>query len=661
MGIKETIEALRKELKQLEKEYYAGNSTTDDEVYDFKLRTLLHLENQYPEYASSDSPTKKIGFFLDPQNIKIQHELPMLSLNNAFNKEELNAFFTQCEKEEENLEYFLEPKIDGASISLIYENGYLSKAISRGDGDIGEDLTQKIAYIPSIPIHLRIKERIVVRGEIYINKSSFERLKYDENTNKTFSNHRNFVSGTLRLKDYESISKKELNIKVYSLLHATDKHNIYSQEEVIEYIRSLGFDTHNPKDLFKSSNKEEIFKFIKDFYEVKKASDIPFDGLVIKVNDLNKLDNIGYTSKFPKWAIAYKYPSLIKESKLLEIIPTVGRTGKITYSARIEPVELEGSIVQYATLHNANYIQELDLRIGDYVSVYKSGEVVPKIVGFSRERREADLEKWEPISECPSCNHKLITRENLSTQFCPNKDCLEKKYAQLIHFTSRSAADIEGLSKSMIIKLHNLGVIKNLSDIYRLHQYKEKVLGADLRIKEKLFDKLIVAINKSKNSENYRILFGLGIEFIGEEVAYLLFQSFNDIDELLSSTKEELMKVDGIGEKCAESLVSWAKDENNISLVKELKEFGLFKTTTRIIENNFIKDKRVVVTGKLSMPREEFQTLLRNKYGAIIAKDISAKVDYLIVGEEAGSKLKRAKELNIEILTEEELMKKLCN
>ncbi|OAL10194.1 DNA ligase (NAD(+)) LigA [Candidatus Mycoplasma haematobovis] len=661
MSIKETIKALSKELKQLEKEYYSGNSKTDDEIYDFKLRTLLHLENQYPEYASSDSPTKKIGFFLDPQNIKLQHELPMLSLNNAFNEEELNTFFAQCEKEEVDLEYFLEPKIDGASISLIYENGYLSKAISRGDGEIGEDLTQRIIYISSIPIHLRIKERIVVRGEIYINKSSFERLKYDESTNKTFSNHRNFVSGTLRLKDYESISKKELNIKVYSLLHATERHSIYNQSEVIEYIRSLGFNTHNPKDLLKSSNKEEIFKFIKDFCEIKKTSDIPYDGLVIKVNDLNKLENIGHTSKFPKWAIAYKYPSLIKESKLLQIIPTVGRTGKITYSARIEPVELEGSIVQYATLHNANYIQELDLRIGDYVSVYKSGEIVPKIVGFSRERREANLEKWIPINECPSCGNKLITRENLSTQFCINKECLEKKYAQLIHFTSRSAADIEGLSKSMIIKFHKLGIVKKLSDIYKLHQYREQVLGADLRIKEKLFDKLILAINKSKNSENYRLLFGLGIEFIGEEVAYLLFQSFNNIDTLLSSTKEELMKVDGVGEKCAESLVSWAKDESNMALIEELKGFGLFKATTKVIEENFIKDKRVVVTGKLSIPREEFQALLRNKYGAIIAKDVSAKVNYLVVGEGAGSKLKKAKELNIEVFTEEELMKKLCN
>ncbi|CBY92090.1 DNA ligase [Mycoplasma haemofelis str. Langford 1] len=655
MNIKEIIENLRKELKDLEEAYYAGDPKESDEVYDFKLRTLLNLEHKYPEYKTEDSPSNRVGFYLNPENIKVHHDFPMLSLNNAFNNEELQSFFNQCEKERGELEYFLEPKVDGASISLIYRKGYLHQAISRGDGEIGEDLTSKILQINSIPIKIESEDDITIRGEIYIRKSNFEAQRYDESSSKSFANHRNFVAGTLRLKKSEEISKKGLRVKAYSIVRAEEV-GIDKQSQIIERIRELGLESHDPKETLISGNKEEIYSFIKAFEDIKKTSDIPYDGLVIKVNETSKWEDIGYTSKFPKWAIAYKYPSLVKESKLLKIIPTVGRTGKITYSAQVEPVELDGSTVQFATLHNANYITELDLRVGDYVSIYKSGEIVPRIIGFSRERRSEDLERWIPSTHCPSCNSELITKQNLSTQYCPNKDCLEKKYAQFTYFSARGMANIEGLSIHIIMKLHSLGILQNLDDIYKIHQHRDTILNADLRIKEKLLNKLIASIDKSRNRESHKILCGLGIEFIGEEVANLIFGHFGSIDEVLSASKEELMSIDGIGEKCAESIIQWSSQQENIDLVKRLKEQGLFKNhSTFEVINSFVRGKRVVITGKFKISREELSSRLRNNYGVKIVGNISSKVDYLIAGEGAGSKLIKAKDLNIQILTESDI------
>nr|WP_045118273.1 NAD-dependent DNA ligase LigA [Mycoplasma haemocanis] len=657
MNIKEIIENLRKELKDLEAAYYAGEPKESDEVYDFKLRTLLNLEHKYPEYKTEDSPSNRIGFYLNPENIKIRHDFPMMSLNNAFNYEELQSFFNQCEKEEAGeLEYFLEPKVDGASISLIYRKGYLHKAISRGDGEIGEDLTSKILQINSIPIKIESEEDITIRGEIYIKKSDFEAQRYDESSNKAFANHRNFVAGTLRLKKSEEISKKGLRIKAYSIVRA-EEIGINKQSRIIEKIRELGLESHDPQETLISRNKEEIYNFIKAFEETKRTSDIPYDGLVIKVNESSKWEDIGYTSKFPKWAIAYKYPSLVKESKLLKIIPTVGRTGKITYSAQVEPVELDGSTVQFATLHNANYISELDLRVGDYVSIYKSGEIVPRIIGFSREKRVDNLERWIPSKYCPSCNFELITKQNLSTQYCPNKDCLEKKYAQFTYFSARGMANIEGLSIHIIMKLHSLGILQNLDDIYKIHQHRETILNADLRIKEKLLNKLIASIDKSRDRESHKILCGLGIEFIGEEVANLIFEHFGSIDAVLSATKKELMSINGIGERCAESVIQWSSQQENIDLVNRLKEQGLFKNQTSYeIIDSFVKGKKVVITGKFKISREELSSRLRSSYGVKIVGNISSRVDYLIAGSEAGSKLTKAKDLNIKILTEKDII-----
>lgn len=659
------INSLRTELKKLEEAYYSGlGDLASDDIYDYKIRELIELEKQHPELITEDSPTQRVGFY-NSGEINVEHEVPMLSLNNIFNNKDLELFFSRCEEITSNkdFEYILEPKIDGASISLIYEKGFLKKALSRGDGKKGEDLTNKIIYTESAPIKLlqteSVPERLVVRGEIYITKDDFETIR--NSGEKAFSNHRNYVAGALRLKKAEKLKNKKLRLRAYQILYP-ESFGLKKQSQVLEAIKKWGFECH--EKLIVLSNKKEIFKYIYEFGKHKSESNIPYDGLVIKVNDLGILDEIGYTSKFPKWAVAYKYPSLIKESKLLDIFPTVGRTGKITYSAQIEPVEIAGSVIQYATLHNANYIKELDLRIGDYVSVYKSGEVVPKIFGYNKEKRPPGLIKWEFSTNCPSCNSTLEEREQLTTQFCVNEDCIEKKYAKLSHWCSREAADIEGLSAHIVIKINKLGLLNEITDIYKIKDRKKEIIEANIKIKEKSFNNLIEAIEKSKERDWTHLVFGLGITFIGEETAQNIGKIYPNIDSLLNTDIETLKKVQGIGEKVAESIFNWINQEKNKQLIKELKEFGLFKNTEsrtpseKIIET-FINGKKIVITGKLRKPRSEFSKLLAKKYGAIIQNDINAKTDILIVGEEAGSKLEKAEKKEVKIITEQELLSQL--
>ncbi|WP_216082882.1 NAD-dependent DNA ligase LigA [Candidatus Mycoplasma haematohominis] len=663
--LEEKIKTLRDELKKLEEAYYSGlGDLESDDIYDYKLKELIELEKQNPELITPDSPTQRVGFY-NSGEINVEHEIPMLSLNNIFNFEDLDLFFIHCEEitSAKNFEYVFEPKIDGASISLFYENGFLKRALSRGDGKKGEDLTNKIIYVDSVPLRILSKkpipEKLIIRGEIYVTKSDFEKIK--NSGEKTFANHRNYVAGTLRLKEAGKIKGKKLRLRAYQILNS-ESLGLKKQSEVLETLGKLGFECH--EKLIVLSDKEEIFKYIKDFGENKSKSNIPYDGLVIKVNDLGILDEIGYTSKFPKWAVAYKYPSLIKESKLLSIFATVGRTGKITYSAQIEPVEIEGSVIQYATLHNAKYIQDLDLRIGDYVTIYKSGEVVPKIVGYNKEKREEDLPKWEITDKCPSCESLLEEREQLTTQFCVNENCTEKKYARLAHWCSREAADIEGLSIHIIVKLHKLGILDEITDIYKIKDKKQEIIEADIKIKEKSFNNLIEAIEKSKDREWTNLLFGLGITFIGEEATQNIGQIYPNINALLDTNIESLRQVTGIGEKGAESIFNWINQEKNRQLIKELQEFGLFKNTEfnpskETIKESFITGKRIVITGKLSKPRNEFSKLLSKKYGAIIQNNISSNTDILIAGEEAGSKLAKAEEKEIQILTEEEILQQL--
>lgn len=390
-NLEQRIKLLKEELKKLEEAYYSGGKElANDDIYDYKLRELAALERQNPSLITADSPTQKVGFY-NSGEINVKHEVPMLSINNAFNKKDLDAFFASCEKADETTipEYVIEPKIDGVSISLIYENGYLKKSISRGDGTNGEDLTNKILNIEHIPIRIATSnppERLVLRGEIYIKKSDFKQI---QEKSKSFANPRNYVAGTLRLKEPEKLKNKRLSVCIYQMLYPENL-NIHTQSGVLETLSRLGFPIY--KDFKVIKNREDVYQFIEEFGKQKETMDIPVDGLVVKVNQLDLLDEIGYTSKFPKWVIAYKYPSLVKESKLLEIFPTVGRTGKITYSAKVEPIEINGSVVQYATLHNSDYIQTLDLRIGDYVGIYKSGEVVPKVIGFNPEKRDSNAQ-----------------------------------------------------------------------------------------------------------------------------------------------------------------------------------------------------------------------------------------------------------------------------
>lgn len=663
LKIQKEYEDLKKEIEKYNNYYYNLNeSLISDYEYDIKLKKLESMEEKYPYLKSIDSPTQKVGAKVEEKFKKVKHSQAMLSLSNTYNISELEDFDNRIRKilPEEKYSYILELKLDGLSINLKYEDGILVEALTRGDGYIGEDVTENIRQIDTVPLKLNEKVSIEVRGEIVLPISEFNRLNNErEITGESiFANPRNAASGTLRQLDSSIVKERNLKCYSYYLLNP-EKYSISTHLESINYLKKLGFNT---TDIFITCNNiKDLEKEINYWNENRKKLDYETDGLVIKINELNYYEKLGFTAKSPRWAIAYKFKAEEKETKLLDITYQVGRTGVITPVAELKSVNLSGSVVKRASLHNFEEIERLDLKINDIVLVEKAAEIIPRVIRVIKEKRNGSEKEILIPTNCPSCNSNLVKEDNLVALKCKNENCNQKIKRKIEYFVSRDALNIQGLGEKIIDRFISIGKLKNVIDLYNLKEYKEELISLD-KMGEKSIEKLLLNIENSKKSSFDKIFYSLGIEFVGKTTSKLITSKFLDIDNILNANVDDLKSIEGIGEKVANSIYLFFKDEKNIYLINKMKEIG-FNLKQEKIENleknHFLEDKTFLATGKLEKyTREEIKEMIILGGGKYLSS-ISKNLDYLIVGEKAGSKLKKALELGINILTEEEFLEKI--
>lgn len=657
---------LRKLLKQYEYEYYNLNqSSVSDAEYDKLMNQLIALEEKYPQFITPDSPTQRVGGTFDASFKKIKHSTPMLSLSNVYNEDEIRQFDKRVIEaiEGSNLEYVCECKIDGLSIALVYENGVLVKASTRGDGQTGEDITLNAYNIASIPQKIDYDKPLEVRGEVYMSHASLDKLnaKCEAEHKPLFANCRNAAAGSLRVLDYNITKERELDTFIYTLINPAS-HGITNQYDALMFMKKLGFSV-NPEARVVHSI-EEILHYIENLQNRRSLLLYDIDGVVIKVNDMNLYGTIGNTAKAPKWATAYKFPPEEVPAKLLDIIFTVGRTGRITPNAVIEPTKVAGSTITRSTLHNEDYIISKDLRIGDTITIHKAGDVIPEVGEVLLNRRPKDAKPFKMIDVCPICGEAIYREEEKADYYCLNIDCPARILESTIHFCERNAMNIEGMGEESVKMLLEMGFIKSISDIYELKNY-------DYELKhipgwgEKSVNNLLQAIEKSKENSLERLLFALGILEVGQKTAKILADEFNTLDNLMDATIERLSAVENIGEVIAKAIYNFFKEEKNIALINKLKEYGLNTVNINvrnINSNSFFAGKTIVLTGKLSfIGRSEASALLENECGAKMTGSVSKKTDLVIVGEDAGSKYDKARELNIPMMDEEEFHQKLVD
>lgn len=628
------------------------NPTITDQEYDKYLRELIELENKYPMYKDKNSPTTKIGGEVVDKFNKVVHEVPMLSLSNVFNEEEIRKFDERVKKEIENPSYVCELKIDGLSISLLYENGELKRGATRGDGVTGEDITTNVKTIKSIPLKLKEKLNIEIRGEIYMSKKTFNKLNEErKNSNEElFANPRNAAAGSIRQLDSSIAAKRNLECFLYHLPNA-NKYNINTHYEALEYIKSLGFIV-NP-NIKKVNNIEELMEYINYWTEHRNNLPYEIDGIVIKVNDLNHQKKLGFTTKYPKWATAYKFPATLVYTKLKEIKFTVGRTGQVTPNAILEPVILMGSTISKTTLHNEDYVKELGLKIGDIVAIKKAGDVIPEVVEAKIDRRTGSETSFKMTKTCPICGSDLVRKENESAYYCINIHCDAKKIEGLIHYTSRNAMNINGFGDAIVEDFYNMGYLNDISDYYKLYEHKEELKELE-GFGEKSITNLLTEIDNSKNNSLERLLFGLGIRHVGFKTAKILSKKYKSLDNLMSAKYEELVNIDDVGEVIGKSIIEFFKDDKNINIINKLKNYNVnFNYIGKEEKTNaLITDKKFVLTGTLiNITREEAKEKIE-EFGGITSESVSKKTDVVIVGTSPGSKYEKALKLNIEVWDE---------
>ncbi len=658
MEDKKRIDELVELLNRYNHEYYIlDKPSVDDYEYDRLMQELIKLEKK-TSYIRKDSPTERVGSTVISSFEKVTHKLPMLSLGNVFNEDEIVKFDERIKKEGFNPKYVVELKIDGLAISLIYENGLLVRGVTRGDGIVGEDITHNVKTIKDIPLKLNKNVDIDVRGEIYINKKEFERVNKlrEKEGLSLFQNCRNLASGTVRSLDSSIAKERCLNNFIYHLPNPKD-YNIYSHEKALEFMSELGFVVNKNRKV--CDNIGEVIAFIKETTE--KRSNLPYDidGMVIKVDDILMQEALGYTAKSPKWATAYKFPAEEVVTKLADIIFTVGRTGKITPNAVLEPVKVAGSTISRATLHNEDFIKEKDIKIGDYVVIRKAGDVIPEVVSVKLDRRE-NVKEFNMINKCPVCNSNLIKKENEAHYFCLNENCDARNIEKIIHFASRTAMNIDGLGERIAEDFYNFGYLKSIKDIYLLKNYKEELMELE-GFGEKSINNLLQAIENSKNNSLEKLLFGLGIRHFGSKSALILAKNYPNIDLLKNVSVEELTKINDIGEIMALSIYDYFHNENNLNLIEELKSLGLNMKYlgSKINKKETFADKKFVITGTISfIARDRLKELIES-YGGKCIDSVSKKTDVVIVGDTPGSKFDKAKELSIEIWNEGMLKSKL--
>jgi DNA ligase (NAD+) len=668
---KSKIDELRKLLNRYNYEYYVlDRPTIEDRQFDILMRELEELEKQFPEYFSANSPTQRVGGQVNKGFVQAQHSFPMLSLSNTYSKEELLEFVNRTSQslEGEKLEWICELKYDGVAISLLYEEGKFVRALTRGDGVSGDDVSGNIRTIKSIPLELygqNIPSRFEIRGEVIFPHKAFEEfnLKRIENGEEPFANPRNAASGSIKLLDTKEVAQRKLDCFLYYIIGDGIKENLHYNR--LQQARTWNFNV--PKFVAIAQGVEEIMEFIN--YWDKERSNLPFDidGIVIKLNDTNQWEKLGATAKSPRWATAYKFKAEQAKSKLLEIEYQVGRTGVVTPVAVFEPVKLAGTIVKRASVHNAEQIQKLDIRENDIVIVEKGGEIIPKIVGVERQNNNQDSQPIKFIENCPICNARLIKEEGEAAHYCPNYNhCPPQILGRFQHFVSKKAMNIDSLGAERIKILFSAGLIKDFSSFYTLKQ--DDIIGlASLdkenkaNIQEKGAKNIIQAINKSKEVDFAKVLYALGIRYVGEVTAKHLVATFKNIDALIKATKEDLLSVEDVGERIADSLLNYFSDQDNLDLIARLKDLGLqFEIKQSQKTSEKLSGLAFVVSGTFTnFSREELKKIIEENSGKVLG-GVSSKTDYLICGENTGpQKKKQAEKLGVKMIEEQDFIEKL--
>lgn len=654
--MKNQMDELIKKINKANEDYYIlDNSLITDNEYDSMFRNLKNLEEKYPEFVDANSPTKRVGSEKQKNFEKFNHDIPMMSLRDAFSYDELIDFDSKIKKNFPDVSYVAELKIDGLSVSCNYENGLLVSAATRGNGVVGEDVTLNVKTIKNIPLSISNLSSLTVRGEIFMNKNTLKVINESRKKDNLplLLNVRNAASGSIRQLDSKVVAKRNLDCLMYNVANYSD-FNFVNHYESLEFLKKYSFNVN--ENCFVSKNMSDIIEFIEKIKNLR--DDLPYeiDGIVIKVDSFEIQKNLGVTSRYPKWAVAYKFPALEVVTKLIDIIFTVGRTGQITPNAVLEPTLLMGSMISRATLHNEDYIISKDLKIGDYVVIRKAGDVIPEVVCSKIDRRDKNLKNFVMIDKCPICNENLKKIEGKVDYFCVNENCPAKKIESLVHFASKGAMNIESLGPEVIEDFYNNNFLKNFIDFYNLKNYKNQIIELD-GFAEKKIKKILDNIELSKENSLERLLFGLGITGIGIKKATVLSKKFLNIDNIIKASLDEINQIDDFGDVLANNVVNFFK--NNLELIQNLKKLGLntnYISNTEIF-NEFVNSKKFVITGTFeNFSRDEIKKLIEINGGSVLTS-VSKMTNFLIKGENAGSKYDKAITLGVDVIEEDELKK----
>lgn len=661
--VKKQIDDLVDILNRWREEYYTlDNPSVEDHVYDDNYQKLLKLEHDYPQFVRKDSPTQNVGNKILNNFQKVNHDIPMLSMGDVFSFEELKEFDQRVKQNlgTNQIEYNCELKIDGLAISLVYENGKLVQGSTRGNGHIGEDITANLMNVDTVPHQLNDDLSIEVRGECFIYKNDFAKVnaKQEELGKTTFANPRNAAAGSLRQLDPAVTKKRHLSTFIYYMTHF-ENYGIKNQSEALNFYKNLGFsiDPH-----YRVCNSiDDVIDYINEYTEKRNKLKYEVDGIVVKVNQLTYQNKLGNTIKIPRWAIAYKFPPDEKETVINKVQWTVGRTGVVTPTAIMDPVQLAGTTVSRASLHNPDYILKKDIRVNDYVSLHKAGDIIPEIGSVNIKKRKNNSKPLVIPTNCPSCNSKLVHLNSEVALRCINPDCPAQLVEKVIHFASRNAMNIEGLGIQVANQLYSNGLIQDIGDLYSLTSNQLLLLEG---FGNKSADNLLESINNSKNNSLERLLTGLGIQHLGSKAAYQLAKKFHNINNIINANKDDISKIDGMGSIIAESVIDYFHNESVLVLINKLEKSNVnmeFINTEEYDVDNYFNNKTVVLTGKLDQfTRSEASEWLTN-HGAKVTNSVSKNTDLLIAGHDAGSKLVKAQEMNIEILNENQFINKQLN
>ena len=659
MNEEKRIEELRKLLERYAIEYYVQDApSVSDQEYDRLMQELMSLEKKHPEMEDPNSPSQRIiGAVLDGFE-KVSHATQMLSLGNVFNREEIQEFVQRIQESVSDPEFVVECKYDGLAMALLYDNGRFVRAVTRGDGFVGEDVSNNIRTIGSIPMYIDQQQPVEVRGEVYMPKKSFEDLnqKQAEQGKPLFANPRNAAAGSIRQLDSSICAQRKLDAYWYYFQNASD-FGIQTQEEALEAMEMLHFRVNPMRKVCKTT--EQIWDFIQEIQTKREELPYEIDGMVIKLNSLVDQQILGSTAKAPRYATAYKFPAEEVQTKLKDITITVGRTGKITPNAVLEPVRVAGTTVSAASLHNEDMIALKDLRIGDIVIVRKAGEIIPEVVSSVPSRRDGSQQPYHFPQTCPVCGSRLIRLEGEASHYCINQDCPARVVESMIHFASRDAMDIDSLGDKKIEQLHDFGFLNSIEDIYFLKEHRQELLEKR-GYQQKSVDHMLETIEASKKQPLGVLLFGLGIRQVGKKAAMILAKHFGNMDALIQASQEELVAINDIGEITAQSILAFFKEEKNLHLIQVLKEQGLNMIQEKeTIQESRFTNKTVVLTGTLeSYTRSEAKKILEG-LGANVAGSVSKKTDWVIYGTAAGSKLEKARNLGVALMSEDEFVQEV--